>query len=79
MLSRGVTTSLSHYSSWLQATDACCNRGIPFFGGFFFLNDGELLIPKSSEIRHFYFLHDSCRVPRPWDFSSGIIAVFFSP
>ena len=51
-----------------KTLDGCYDRGIPFFGEKIFLS------PKSSETGHFVF-HDSRRVPRPWEFSSGIIAV----
>ena len=36
-----------------------------------------LLNPKSSEKKvHFFLLRDSCRVPRPWEFSSATSVIF---
>ena len=49
--------------------DARYDRGIPFFGYFFFARVTGSLKPKSSEIGIFFFHDDSSCVPRPsWDF-----------
>ena len=73
MLRRGIP-SLSISRVWATRTNACYDRGIPFFGYFSFW------MIKIVGNWTFLFLQDSCGVS-PWDCSSGVVVVavlFFS-